>query len=374
MHKVTFGMFDWLDRRPGPLLHDLYDERLELVALAEQAGFHGYYLAEHHGTPLGLCPSPNVFLSALARSTTTIRLGPMCWLLPLYEPLRLFEELCMLDQLSHGRLEVGLGRGVSRHELGFYNLGVDETRARFEEALAVLLRAIEVSRTGGTLTTSGPHYAYREVPLVLSPLQDPYPPLWYPTSSLSSAAWAGSRHLHLMGLGPARQFRALADAYRRAAAAPSLSDAEAPLNPDAAELRVGMNRQIIVCETDDEARRVLDAAFPAWKANFTRLAVDRQDAGEASQAELRHYEARTSLHALLDDGVILAGSPETVRRGLADVVRTADLSYLACTFAWGAVSSEQARRSLSLFADEVAPSFLDGTWDRSGAPSSDATS
>lgn len=371
MQRVTFGLFDWFDLRPGTSLHALYDERIELVALAERAGFHGYHLAEHHGTPLGLCPSPNLFLSALARSTSSIRLGPMCWLLPFYEPLRLFEELCMLDQLSHGRLEVGLGRGVSRHELGFYNLEVEETRPRFEEALDVLLSAIDASRDGGRLTTAGPYYTYRDVPLVLSPLQDPSPPLWYPTSSLPSAAWAGSRHLHLMGLGPARQFRALVDAYRQAAEAPPV-EGIGRLNPHADELRVAMNRQIIVCDTDEEARRVLDAAFPAWKANFAHLALDRKDASEASQGELRHYAARTDLPSLLDDGVILAGSPETVRRGLADVVAAADLNYLACTFAWGAISSEQARRSLSLFADEVAPPFLDGTWDDSGASSTSA--
>ena len=373
MQKVTFGLFDWLDLRPGASLHRLYDERLELVALAEQAGFHGYHLAEHHGTPLGMCPSPNVFLSALSRCTSSIRLGPMCWLLPLYEPLRLFEELCMLDQLSHGRLEVGLGRGVSRHELGFYNLSVDETRPRFEEALDVLLSAIEASRRGGRLSTPGPHYRYRDVPLVLSPLQEPYPPLWYPTSSLASAAWAGRRRLHLMGLGPARQFRTLVDAYRQGAETPSPADARARLNPRATELRIGMNRQIVVCETDEEARRVLDATFPAWKASFTCLAVDRQDATEASQAELRHYAARTDLPSLLEEGVILAGSPETVRRGLADVVRAADLNYIACTFAWGGISGEQARRSLSLFATEVAPPFLDGTWDGPGTPARGAT-
>src|SRR5438132_2929835 len=119
MPPITFGLFDWIDRRDAPLA-DLYEERLQLLEAADAAGFFCYHLAEHHATPLGMAPSPGMFLAAAAQRTRRIRLGPLVYLLPLYEPLRLLEEICMLDHLSRGRLEIGVGRGVSPYEVSYF--------------------------------------------------------------------------------------------------------------------------------------------------------------------------------------------------------------------------------------------------------------
>src|SRR6476620_2719977 len=99
---MKFGIFDYIDAR-GETLHKTYDDRLALLRAAEAAGFYGYHLTEHHATPLSMTPSPGVFLAAAARETQRIRLGTLLYLLPLYHPLRLFEELCMHDHLSHAR-------------------------------------------------------------------------------------------------------------------------------------------------------------------------------------------------------------------------------------------------------------------------------
>ena len=130
--QLDFGMFDWLDRGEGSTA-ELYQSRLELVERADQAGFYGYHLAEHHATPLGMAPSPSVFLAALAGRTTQIRFSPMAYLLPLYHPLRLVEEVCMLDHLSGGRIEVGVSRGVSPYEIGSFAVDPEETREIFAE-------------------------------------------------------------------------------------------------------------------------------------------------------------------------------------------------------------------------------------------------
>ncbi|MBO0886044.1 MAG: LLM class flavin-dependent oxidoreductase [Acidimicrobiales bacterium] len=353
MTTVSFGLFDWCDHRPGVPLHQLYDERIQMAALAEEVGFTCYQVAEHHSTPLGAAPSPNLLLAAMARATTSLRIGPLCWLLPLYEPLRLYEELCMLDHLSHGRLEIGIGRGVSRHEVGFFNRDPKTTRALFDESLEVLLSALQGERR--VLSAPGPSYRYDDVPLVLSPYQKPYPPLWYPTTSKESAIWAGRRNLHLMGLGPARAYRPVVDAYRAAREAPP--EGARRLNPHVTEPIIGMNRQIIVADTDEDAYAVLAEAFPIWKDNFSKLAVDRRDDSEASREELRHYRQRTDLQGMLDSGALIVGSPDTVREGIAAMVEDAQLNYVACTLAWGGITGEQARRSLLLFGTEVAPAF-----------------
>jgi alkanesulfonate monooxygenase SsuD/methylene tetrahydromethanopterin reductase-like flavin-dependent oxidoreductase (luciferase family) len=106
---MEFGVFDWIDRDPL-LLADTYEQRLQVVAAADAAGFWCYHLAEHHGTPLGMAPAPGLFLAAASQRTRRIRLGPLVYLLPLYNPVRLAEEIAMLDHLSRGRLELGIGR------------------------------------------------------------------------------------------------------------------------------------------------------------------------------------------------------------------------------------------------------------------------
>src|ERR1700686_1252590 len=138
MDQVSFGVFDWIDRGTGPV-NRLYEERLKLLEAADAAAFYCYPLAEHHATPLGMAPSPALFLAAAAQRTRRIRLGPLVYLLPLYNPLRLIEEVCMLDQLSNGRLEPGVGRGVTPYELRYYNVDPAATREIFNEALAVLV-------------------------------------------------------------------------------------------------------------------------------------------------------------------------------------------------------------------------------------------
>src|SRR5467141_4885595 len=125
MSEVSFGLFDWIDRGTQPL-SQLYEERLQLLAAADEAGFFCYHLAEHHATPLGMAPSPALFLTAATQRTRRIRLGPLVYLLPLYDPLRLIEEVAMLDQLSGGRMQVGVGRGISPIELGYYGRTPDE--------------------------------------------------------------------------------------------------------------------------------------------------------------------------------------------------------------------------------------------------------
>src|ERR671925_1260085 len=160
MTQVAFGVFDWIDRGRAPL-RQLYEERLQLLEVADAAGFFCYHLAEHHATPLGMAPSPALFLTAAAQRTQRIRLGPLVYILTLYNPLRLIEEVCMLDHLSGGRLELGIGRGISPYELGYFGIDAAGARAIFDEALAVLVAGLTHQR----LTFEGRHYRYHDVPM-----------------------------------------------------------------------------------------------------------------------------------------------------------------------------------------------------------------
>ena len=130
-----------------------------------------FHVAEHHATPLNLVPVPGVYLGAVARLTTRMRLGVLCYLLPLYSPLRLIEEVAILDNLSHGRLEIGVGRGVSPFELNFHNVDPQTSREVFLEALDVL----EKGMTSERLDHQGKRFTYKDVPIEVRCLQKPHP-------------------------------------------------------------------------------------------------------------------------------------------------------------------------------------------------------
>src|SRR5579871_3079787 len=129
---MKFGIFDHMDQGAVPL-GEQYENRLTLIEAYERAGFRAYHLAEHHATPLGMAPSPSVFLAAVAQRTRRLRFGPMVYALPLYHPLRLLEEICMLDQMSGGRLDIGFGRGASPIELAYFGQDAKQSQAVYAE-------------------------------------------------------------------------------------------------------------------------------------------------------------------------------------------------------------------------------------------------
>src|SRR5262249_5311021 len=132
--NMEFGVFDHLDRCGGALA-DYYEDRLKIAEAYDRAGFYAYHLAEPHATPLGMAPSPSVFLAAVAQRTTRLRFGPLVWPMPLHHPLRLIEEICMLDQLSGGRLELGFGRGAAPIELEYYGVDPQDAQEIYAEAV-----------------------------------------------------------------------------------------------------------------------------------------------------------------------------------------------------------------------------------------------
>ncbi len=341
---ISFGIFDWIDRRPTPL-GQLYEERLALLEAADAAGFFCYHIAEHHATPLGMAPSPSVFLAAAAQRTRRIHFGPLVYLLPLYSPLRLIAEICMLDHLSGGRLEVGVGRGISPYEVGYHGLVVERTRPMFLEALAVLVAGM----TSDRLTYKGEYYQYDDVPMELAPLQRPYPPIWYATNTIDNVEWAAAKGMHLVSLGPAPAFRAMVDRHRSAWL--QHQDDPGRLNPHVTTPRVGITRLVVVAETHAKAEAIVRAVHPRWKASFVKLWADHDDMSIYQRVSL------LDLEAALRDEMILCGSPERVRAQVARLIEATNADYFVGCFAWGELTLEQSLTSLRLFADEVIPAF-----------------
>ena len=342
---MQFGIFDWLDRGPGDV-GEQYEQRLRLLEYADQAGYAIYHLAEHHGTPLGLAPSPALFLSAAAQRTRRIRLGPLVYIVPLYNPMRLAEEICMLDQLSGGRLELGVGRGSTPYELQMLGLDVSESRGRYEEAMDVVLAAL----TTGEVTYAGRYYSFERSRLELRPVQRPYPPLWYPTSNPDTIPWVaehGYQTLWSFNTPTLEETRRRLEIYQRHF--PASRDNPRRVNPHLSEPKYGIVRKVYLAETDAEAIRVAREALPHFRDNFSFL-WELND-------QHHHYENLSDFDSCLDRGVLFAGSPATVRDRLTAFLQGTGGNYFGACFAWGSLTPEQVMRSMALFTTEVIPAF-----------------
>ncbi len=342
--RVQFGIFDWIDRNQLPLA-DLYEQRLQCLEYADEAGFYCYHLAEHQATPLGMAPSPGIFLAAAIQRTRRIRLGPLVYLLPLYNPLRLAQEICMLDHMSRGRLEVGVGRGVSPYELAFFNVTPQQSRDMFREALEILTAGL----SRGEVSYESEYYSFKNVRLHLEPFQRPYPPLWYPTDNANSIRWLAQEGLNtITHYPPMATMRELFDLYQRVWQEHKTDPQR--LNAHVSAPKYGIVRHVYVAETDPQARQEAKAAFADFIYSFNHLRLVNGDTSGRA-AYLADFDAR------LAEGLHIVGSPETVKTQVQEHLRITGSNYFVGSFFFGTLTREQTLRSLRLFAEAVMPAL-----------------
>ncbi|MBS0538622.1 MAG: LLM class flavin-dependent oxidoreductase [Proteobacteria bacterium] len=342
---MKFGIFDHLDRS-GPDAERQYEERLRLIELYEWAGFHAYHVAEHHGTPLGMAPSPGLFLSAVAQRTTTLRFGPLVYPLGLYQPLRLAEEICMLDQMSGGRLELGVGRGASPYEAAFFGVDPKTTAERFDEALGLVLKGLVTGRLDGR----GKHFSFDNVPLEVTTVQRPHPPLWHVSRSLESAPRLAGEGCNVALSLPTAEAAAFCDAYRKAWVALERSPQDMPF--------LGNTRNVVVGDNDRETVAMAKRAFKVWYDSLVHL-------WRVHDLTLPKQIFPSEFEEAVAEGYVIAGSvPRVLEQMRADIGRTG-INYALCRFAYGDLSFEESARSVRLFAREVMPELSPGQGNES---------
>src|SRR5579862_9547091 len=342
---MEIGLFDHIEDGERPLAK-LFDERLEFIAAAEAAGFYSLQLAEHHATPLNMVPVPGVFLGAVARATRRMRIGPLVYLLPLYSPLRLIEEICMLDHLSHGRLDVGVGRGVSPFELKYHKVEHDDSREIFIDAF----NCVSAGLVTDMLNYAGKYFTYQNVPIALRPLQQPHPAFWYGSSNEIGSTWAGEHGLHFVTLGPMATAKANVNAYKAA-----LTKRGGPVQPKSefpGGAVIGVQRHIFVADTDAEAHRFAKPAMDIHLAHLNWLRVKHGETGLTSRLNVPRG---ANFEACVEDRTVIAGSPATVRAEIERQVRELGVNYLLTYLFLGTMSLANALRSLNLFSAEVMP-------------------
>jgi alkanesulfonate monooxygenase SsuD/methylene tetrahydromethanopterin reductase-like flavin-dependent oxidoreductase (luciferase family) len=340
---MQFGIFDHMDHGGGSLERQFAD-RLRLLEAYDEAGFWGYHLAEHHSTPLGCASSPSVFIAAAAARTKKIRLGPLVFVLPFYNPLRLIEEICMLDHLSGGRLQLGLGRGVSHFEAEFYGVDFEKTGAMYHEAFRLVIEGL----TSEELNFEGKFYTHKHVPMILRPLQKPHPPLWYATAYPDSAVWPAQNGINIVTLGHREAIRAITDRYRAERAKTGKGENGMPL--------MGVTRHVVIAETDEAARKTANRAYKVWRDNFTWVwRKHDQDIDKLFPALAGLYPA--TFDELQERGNGIAGSPQTVRDYVAAEEKATGINYLCSWLAFGDTTLAESLRSVELFRRDIMPAF-----------------
>ncbi|MCP5026620.1 MAG: LLM class flavin-dependent oxidoreductase [Actinomycetia bacterium] len=328
-----FALYDLTEHRAGTTLGQLFEERFELLAAAEAAGFVAYHTTEHHLNPVDATPSPNLFLAAAAQRTQHIRLGSLVNVLPLYDPIRLVEEWVMIDHLSGGRLDIGVGKGVSAVELEMMGHDPVEARASFEGRLDEIVTGLTTGRMNGA-------------PLPARPVTDPYPPLWY----AGGAEYAGRRNLHVM-LGGSTD-RVAEGAVLHAQLVADQVEPDRRLNPGIAPT-VGMSRHVLVGVDGIETRQ---RAVDAWGVYHHNLGAHFERTGTAAETN-PSFDGDAS--AAMDAGALVAGTASEVTTELAAQFARTGLDYLATSFCWGNLDHNEAMAAMARFATEVVPTLQD---------------
>ena len=328
---MKYGIFDHVDRGTAPLA-EFYEDRLKLTEKYDQAGFYAYHTAEHHATTLGMASSPSVFMSAVAQRTKRLRFGPLVYCLPQYHPIRLYEEICMLDQMSNGRLEVGVGKGISPIESGFYGLDGENVAEIYQEYYQVLLTAM----TSDELTFDGKYFSVEKMPLEMKLVQTPHPPIWNGCGNPKAVAWPAENSVNIISNHTVQLMRQITDSYRAEWDNLGRDQAGLPL--------MGMTRFLVSAETDDKALAIGRRAYDIWYASFMKLWL-RYDQLPSLVTYTDNFDD------LVENGQAVVGSPETVKDILQGQIEASGINYFLGRFAFGDVSYEEAAYGIDAFTE-----------------------
>jgi alkanesulfonate monooxygenase SsuD/methylene tetrahydromethanopterin reductase-like flavin-dependent oxidoreductase (luciferase family) len=345
---MRFGTFSYNQSRPWIPEKQAFEELIEQILLTEQLGFDDAWFAEHHHSDYGMLASPNLIIASLAHRTKRLRMGNLVNVLPLTEPMRLAEECGMLDILTGGRLNVGLGRGVPRDDLK-HGLDRDTAQARFEEGIDILMRAW----TEDTFNFTGKAWNYVDISCRPRPLQKPHPPVYYGATSPNSPPMVARRGWNLaLSRQPLANCARAIKSYREERA----KHENLPGSGDAI-----MVRDVYVADTDEQAWK----EAPPQITRFWQLATDNVWRGESVSPDdlpkftqrFAYFPGGLNLERLDEWGTSLIGSPETVTNKAREMIETARPDCLVGMFSFGGLKHEQVMRSIELFATKVMPAL-----------------
>jgi alkanesulfonate monooxygenase SsuD/methylene tetrahydromethanopterin reductase-like flavin-dependent oxidoreductase (luciferase family) len=244
--------------------------------------------------------------------------------------------------MSNGRLDLGVGPGVSPYELGYYGVG-EEKQAVYRETVDLLVKGL----TSDTLTHHGDHHSFDDVPMILKTVQKPMPPMWAGVGSEDGMVFAAKHGINAIGLGPSGRIAQIVKFYRQAWDEQS-KDPMRAFSPTK-QPKVGALRQIHIADTDEQAWAEAGPAYKHWFGSLNWLWEQHGD--NASKFLLGDLQNGVDL------GAVIVGSPDTVRKAMIKERHMTGYNYAVLQFAFGTLSNAQVKQALALFEKEVMPAL-----------------
>jgi alkanesulfonate monooxygenase SsuD/methylene tetrahydromethanopterin reductase-like flavin-dependent oxidoreductase (luciferase family) len=351
---MHIGLMMECDFREGGTQREAFDEAFATAEAAEALGFDGIWLAERHfAAPGGAAPvssigsAPLLLATAIATRTSRLRVGTAVLLLPLGHPVRLAEEVATLDHLSHGRLDLGIGRSSFPRSYEGYNMAYEESRARFREYLDVMRWAWTQER----FSYAGTFYTFRDVELIPKPYQHPHPPLYHAATTRETFAAIGTLGFPLLvGLASA----AMAE-LAEGIAAYQAAWQEAG-HPGQGEVRLRL--PIYVAERMDQAQSEPQASAMPYYERVRQAYLRSAQTFENPARAARAARLATLTYADVLQTRVVFGTPTRVTARLSTLRHAVGLSGIIMEpNVGGRIPHELLLHSMRLFAQEVAPSL-----------------
>jgi natural product biosynthesis luciferase-like monooxygenase protein len=343
MEFSLFALPTYYRETDGPL-GSYYRRLVDFLVSAEELGYDGIWANEHHFHPYGgLIPSPAVLLSAIAQRTKRMRLGTSVVVLPLHNPIEIAEQLAMVDNMSGGRVDLGIGRGFVPFDYHMWNIPMGEGQERTLESLEVIIKAW----SGKPFIHHGKYFDFENVEVWPLVEQQPHPPIWIAASnnpeSFTSAGRNGYNLLTVSSLKPIERIAEMAryyhDAWKAAGHAPD-------------GYKYNTHYQIVVDEDRDRARRVIAEAIPRYTSLLSEATSLYTAPGQAPRVSAL---VDFSAEGWIEEGRILCGTPDDVVATLQRAERELGITGVDGTFYFGGMPFETAQRSLRMFAEHVIP-------------------
>jgi alkanesulfonate monooxygenase SsuD/methylene tetrahydromethanopterin reductase-like flavin-dependent oxidoreductase (luciferase family) len=349
MGNLAFGVFDTIAPDQRSDLAAAYDAHIDQACMAESLGYAYYFFIEHQNALFPVISSPNVYLAAVARSTSTLRFGAMVFQLPMHHPIRLAQDAAMVDQLSHGRLEFAIGYGTQAREFGPW--GIDFTQRR-ELGLEVM-DVIQKAWTNDKFSHHGAHFTYENAEPQPRPFQQPTPPIWIGGHSPTSIAYAAAS-----GFGFAQNMdveNVIAEKFGSYLSQWKQYDHKA--SP-----RTLLVRHAHVAETDEIARKEAEPFMLEGLAGQKGVAralslQEAEKTPEMLEIGRIYIETAKSYDFWIDEGLAFVGSPATVARAIERQRQLCGYDVLLTHHQITGMPAHMATKSLRLFGERVIPEF-----------------
>ncbi len=347
---MEFGMLHLFEHPMGRSEKQIVDEQLDIMIRAEDFGFDSVWPAEHHFSEYGYCATPVVTLAYVAARTKRLRLGTGVVVLPLNHPIRVAEDFAMLDLMSDGRVELGLGRGYQPHEFKGYRVDPAQSRQIFHEGVEVLVNAWTQDR----FSYDGTFYQVHDLSVRPKPLQQPHPPLWMAALSPETFALCGRYGFNLL-CAPVFGFDieqgvAQIEAWRQALR-------QHGRNPQ--DFKVGGLVMTYVADSMEQA--LADFADPVlwWYHTFGKYVAPPPGHPAIPTYEIytktREFVTSVTWEQLVQGGAVVCGSPDQVVQRMGEIREKTGLDLYLAWIRIGGLDHKKVMRSMDLLANKVMP-------------------